>query len=285
MTDTNHTDRSNLGQIEKKFDPLSTETQHTDSVEALAKELRMVANMINMGEKIQWGHETTLMDKAADMLTTLHTPKDTNPTDSIHSEKEGYQHTDSVEAIVNNYATPLIMDMSWINHPNYGEHLKQAMRQALTTLQAHTSQQVEEAVLQADATGAYHSGYLAGKAEVEEAVRIDENTSDGYHTFRELYEFRLLYNAHLFNEWAKQGMYDVHKSQRHNDGELCFGRDDYFVVVATLPTGQISNHYPMTDWDLFQCEAVEKAKAQWDGHTSQDVAQRLRDAPTPNHQD
>ena len=32
-------------------------------------------------------------------------------------------------------------------------------------------QQVEEAVLQADATGAYHSGYLAGKAEVEEAVR------------------------------------------------------------------------------------------------------------------
>lgn len=82
--------------------------QHTDSVESLAKELRMVANMINMGEKIQWGHETTLMDKAADMLTTL---------------------------------------------------------------QAHTSQQVEEAVLQADATGAYHSGYLAGKAEVEEAVR------------------------------------------------------------------------------------------------------------------
>ena len=107
---------------------------------------------------------------------------------------------------------------------------------------------------------------------------VDENTSDGYHTFKELYEFRLLYNAHLFNEWAAQGKYDVHKSQRHNDGELCFGRDDYFVVVATLPTGQISNHYPMTDWDLFKCEAVEKAKAQWDGHTSQDVANRLRAA-------
>jgi len=110
-----------------------------------------------------------------------------------------------------------------------------------------------------------------------EAHKVTENTSDGYHTFKELYEFRLLYNAALFNEWAAQGKYDVHKSQRHFDGELCFGRDDYFVVVATLPTGQISNHYPMTDWDLFRCEAVEKAKAQWDGHTSQDVAKRLRE--------
>ena len=40
--------------------------------EELIKELRMVANMINMGEKIRWGQETTLMDKAADMLETHH---------------------------------------------------------------------------------------------------------------------------------------------------------------------------------------------------------------------
>ena len=38
--------------------------------EELIKELRMVANMINMCERIQWGRETTLMDKAADMLET-----------------------------------------------------------------------------------------------------------------------------------------------------------------------------------------------------------------------
>ena len=39
--------------------------------------------------------------------------------------------------------------------------------------------------------------------------------SDGYHTFNELYEYRLLYNASLFNEFAKQNLYDVHKSKRH----------------------------------------------------------------------
>lgn len=133
-------------------------------------------------------------------------------------------------------------------------------------LEAHHLEEIRQALL---------STYLAG---IEEGKKVDENTSDGYHTFKELYEFRLLYNAHLFNEWAAQDKYDVHKSQRHNDGELCFGRDDYFVVVATLPTGQISNHYPMSDWDLFKCEAVEKAKSEWDGHTSQDVATRLREA-------
>lgn len=117
---------------------------------------------------------------------------------------------------------------------------------------------------------------LIDLAVAEERRRIiNENTSDGYHTFKELYEFRKLYNACLFNEWAKQGINDVHKSKRHNDGELCFGRDEYFIVVARLPTGQISNHYPMIDWDLFKCEEVERAKEKWDGHSSQDVATRL----------
>lgn len=41
-------------------------------VEELVKELRMVSNMINMGEKIAWGRDTTLMDEAADMLTTIY---------------------------------------------------------------------------------------------------------------------------------------------------------------------------------------------------------------------
>lgn len=99
--------------------------------------------------------------------------------------------------------------------------------------------------------------------------------SDGYHTFGELYEFRKVYNAVLFNEWYKQGKYDVHKSWRHNDGELCFG-GGWFIVVAILPTGQISNHYPAKDWDLFECVKADKALFPFDGHTSQDVLDRLK---------
>lgn len=119
--------------------------------------------------------------------------------------------------------------------------------------------------------------------------------SDGYHSFNELYEFRKIYNAALFNEWAKPHMalmasnvrgrtfmpndytpkYDVHKSWKHHDGEDCFG-GGWFIVVAVLPDGQISNHYEAKDWDLFRIPEVEKAKYEFDGHTSFDVISRLR---------
>ena len=98
--------------------------------------------------------------------------------------------------------------------------------------------------------------------------------SDGYHSFNELYEFRKLYNACLFNEWYEQGKYKVHKSLRHYDGEECFG-GGWFIVAALLPTGQISNHYKVEDWDLFRCKKTEKALFEFDGHTSEDVRERL----------
>ena len=108
--------------------------------------------------------------------------------------------------------------------------------------------------------------------------------SDGYHTFDELYEFRKLYNAALFNawslEWSKgisefaKPLYDVHKSTKHFNGEECFG-GGWFIVVAILPTGQITNHYKMKDWDLFEIPVTDKAKYEFDGHTGIDVIERL----------
>ncbi len=109
-----------------------------------------------------------------------------------------------------------------------------------------------------------------------------------------MYEFRKLFNAALFNEWAKPYMdrvaaiergaivqanvvfpkYNVHKSCKHHDGELCFG-GGWFIVVAVLPTGQISNHYEMKDWDLFKIPEEETALFEFDGHTGEDVLKRL----------
>ena len=114
----------------------------------------------------------------------------------------------------------------------------------------------------------------------EEENKDTGEVSDGYHTFNELYEYRLLYNASMFNELAKQGLYDVHKSKRHSDGEIPFSDSNWFIVMAELPTGQISNHYPMKDWDLFQIPEKEKAN-KWDGHTPKDVAERIRKFLTP----
>lgn len=103
--------------------------------------------------------------------------------------------------------------------------------------------------------------------------KVTSETSDGYHTFAELYRYRMLYNAALFNEWARLNRYDVHKSWRHSDGEKCFG-GGWFVVSAQLPAGQITNHYEATDWDLFRIPERETA-AEWDGHTPEQVAERL----------
>jgi hypothetical protein len=120
----------------------------------------------------------------------------------------------------------------------------------------------------------------------KERNKITENTSDGYHTFKDLYAIRKAYNVALFNEWALQQQinwsngvvtpkYNVHKSKKHHDGEYPFGKDNWFIVSALLPSGQISNHYPMEDWDLFKIPETEKALFEFDGHITQDVIERL----------
>ena len=91
----------------------------------------------------------------------------------------------------------------------------------------------------------------------------------------ELYDFRLTYNALLFNEWAENQKYEVYKSRRHNDGELCFD-GEYFIVVAQLPTGQVTNHYHIRHWNMFKMNEYEKVKEDFDGHTPSDVIERLQ---------
>lgn len=110
---------------------------------------------------------------------------------------------------------------------------------------------------------------------IDNVVDFNENhLSDGHHTFDELYEFRKQFNAALFHEWALQKKYGVHKSYRHADGEPCFG-GGWFIVVASLPEGQITNHYKSRDWDLFDIPVADIALIPYDGHTPQDVLDRL----------
>lgn len=110
---------------------------------------------------------------------------------------------------------------------------------------------------------------------IDQLVGDDKGAvSDGHHTFDELYDQRMAYNAAFFVFAATNGMYDVHKSCRHSDGQLCFG-GVYFVVVAELPTGQITQHYKMKDWDYFPIPERETAN-QWDGHAAGQGLTRLK---------
>ena len=100
------------------------------------------------------------------------------------------------------------------------------------------------------------------------------STSDGFHTFDALYEFRVLLHPCAVRAWLAEG-FAVVRSWNHHDGEPCFG-GGWFVVVAQLPTGQVSNHYRAGDWALFATVPEARSAPGWDGHTSADVAHRLR---------
>ena len=122
---------------------------------------------------------------------------------------------------------------------------------------------------------AYEEGFMAGAELMRKDYEIRKVTgelSDGYHTFNELYRYRMLYNAAFFNMLPKS---IVHKSKRHSDGEECFG-GGWFIVMGNLPTGQISNHYRLEYWDLFHVPERETAD-EWDGHTPEMAAQRLHE--------
>lgn len=114
-------------------------------------------------------------------------------------------------------------------------------------------------------------------------IPIDtKHVSDGHHTFGELYHYRMLYNAMAANLLAAdaqfgqiEGFLSVCKSRKHSDGEYPFGDPNWFIVVMTLPTGQVSNHYRLEHWDLFSDVPEVELPPEYDGHNSQQAAERL----------
>lgn len=107
----------------------------------------------------------------------------------------------------------------------------------------------------------------------EEGVQNNELTdtsqiSDGYHTFADLYEQRLILSAAL----AKNNP-NAWKSKLHEDGTEPFG-GGWFIMGWTTPEGDYTYHYELKDWDLFECEELPTGK-HWDGHTSADIRRLL----------
>lgn len=97
------------------------------------------------------------------------------------------------------------------------------------------------------------------------------DVSDGYHTFGELYEHRCL----LFVALMKAHPALSWRSRLHDNGSSDPG---WWVGGMRLPAGDISYHLPDPLWPLLDAANVatlERAP-KWDGHTSADVLNRLR---------
>ena len=97
---------------------------------------------------------------------------------------------------------------------------------------------------------------------------IDGNTSDGYHTFNELYHHRAI----LFSVIVKAFSDKAWKSLRHHDGTMY---DGMFIVGIDTPEGQATYHYDIKPyWDMFECRELERAP-EWDGHTPAQAIERI----------
>src|SRR5258708_253160 len=93
---------------------------------------------------------------------------------------------------------------------------------------------------------------------------VDGDISDGYHTFDELYEHRclLFLNLCLKDRFSR------------------FWRPDFegwFCLYLETPSGQISYHLPNKFLSIVEQKIPRDDGHSFDGHTSQDVAFRLRE--------
>lgn len=96
------------------------------------------------------------------------------------------------------------------------------------------------------------------------------STSDGYHTFDELYHHR----AVLFSALCYAYKDKAWRAKKHHDGSM-FG-DDWFICGVETPQGQYTYHYHISEcWDLFDfCKTLDNAP-EWDGHQPKDVDRLL----------
>lgn len=100
------------------------------------------------------------------------------------------------------------------------------------------------------------------------SLLVTGDTSDGYHTFNELYHHR----AVLFSVIVKAFPGMAWRAKHHHDGTMY---DGMFIVGIETPDGQASYHYDINPyWDMFQCKELEYAP-EWDGHTPAQAIARI----------
>ena len=99
------------------------------------------------------------------------------------------------------------------------------------------------------------------------STNINGSTSDGYHTFDELYYHRMVLFSVICNTYKDISW----KSKLHQDGTMF---DDYFIVGIFTDQGEYTYHYHMDDWDKFKVKELPNAP-KWDGHMPKDITRLL----------
>lgn len=133
-----------------------------------------------------------------------------------------------------------------------------------------------------------------GAREFVPKAKAPADTSDGWHTFDELYEHRTALLMALCNLRAcildSRGYLDatgryVFKSRQHHDGEMYDGM--FIVGINCARVGEPDEwatwHCEDEWWDRFVVPELDRAP-KWDGHTPKDALERLLHAYAPREE-
>lgn len=96
--------------------------------------------------------------------------------------------------------------------------------------------------------------------------------SDGYHTFEELYNHRITLYIALAR--AKQATNYIWRSKVHSDAHVFPG---WYLLGINKDLGkQITYHLPLSRWEETEFADTLIIAPMWDGHTPEDVLNRLK---------
>lgn len=107
---------------------------------------------------------------------------------------------------------------------------------------------------------------------------ISGSTSDGYHTFDELYEHRhtlwIALCRTLYFAYCDHAMPSPFwRTSFHSDGSAYEGW--FLLGMYTEPGKQITYHLPQSQWNQCSFAAILERAPEFDGHTSADVLERI----------
>lgn len=104
--------------------------------------------------------------------------------------------------------------------------------------------------------------------DADSVFEVSGETSDGYHTFDELYHHR----AALFSVICNARPDLAWKSKLHDTGDMFEGM---FIVGINTPDGQATYHYDIDPyWNMFDVPSLGRAP-KWDGHSPDEAINRI----------
>lgn len=101
------------------------------------------------------------------------------------------------------------------------------------------------------------------------------DTSDGYHTFGELYDHRRALTAALAVVMTSALPGSAWRSKQHHPDDDPMFDGGWFIVGLHLPTGTITYHYELKHWDDFRHVPELPHAPKWDGAAPADTVDRL----------